>query len=136
MALRLICFICPLNAEQFRGWSSIPDKEETLFFSRVVSIGPFDRPRDPLVLKLPAVYYRHRYALCRGRRPVILGYDILEHFRGGANYVDRILKGEKPADLPVQAPNRFELLVNLKTGNALGLTIPSSIVGPTDEVIE
>jgi putative tryptophan/tyrosine transport system substrate-binding protein len=65
-----------------------------------------------------------------------LGYDILEHFRGGANYVDRILKGEKPADLPVQAPNRFELLVNLKTGNALGLTIPSSIVGPTDEVIE
>jgi hypothetical protein len=105
MALRLICFICPLNAEQFRGWSSIPDKEETLFFSRVVSIGPFDRPRDPLVLKLPAVYYRQRYAAEGGL--LSCGYDILEHFRGGANYVDRILKGEKPADLPVQAPNRL-----------------------------
>jgi ABC-type uncharacterized transport system substrate-binding protein len=64
------------------------------------------------------------------------GYDILEHFRGGANYVDRILKSEKPADLPVQTPNRYELVVNLKTANALGLTIPSSILARADEVIE
>jgi putative ABC transport system substrate-binding protein len=84
--------------------------------------------------KLPAVYYRRRYATEGGL--LSYGYDILEHFRRGANYVDRILKGEKPADLPIQAPNKYELVLNLKTAKVLGLTIPPSIMARADEVIE
>jgi len=84
--------------------------------------------------KLPAVYYR-RYYVDRGGL-ISYGYDVFQQFRGAADYVDRIIKGAKPAELPVQAPNKYDLVINLKTTKALGLTIPPGVISIADEVIE
>ena len=84
--------------------------------------------------RLPAVYPYHFFVTDGGL--VSYGPDRVDPFRRAAAYVDRILKGEKPADLPVQAPTKYELFVNQKTAKALGLTIPTAILARADEVIE
>ena len=84
--------------------------------------------------KLPTVYYRRYFVTSGGLTSY--GYDLVEQFRRAAGYIDRILKGEKPADLPVQAPTKYELIINLKTAKALGLTVPDRLLALADEVIE
>src|SRR5438128_2157428 len=84
--------------------------------------------------RLPSVYWHRRFVPSGGL--VSYGPDTIDPFRRAAGYVDRILKGEKPADLPVQAPTKYELVINLKTAKALGLDLPASVLARADEVIE
>jgi putative ABC transport system substrate-binding protein len=108
------------------GLLVLPDSATSSLRSLIVALAARHR--------LPAIYPFRFFAESGGL--ISYGDDPVDPFQRAAGYVDRILKGEKPADLPVQAPTKFELVINLKTGRALGLTMPDTLLARADEVIE
>ena len=108
------------------GLVVIPDAFTVIHRAEIASLA--DRHR------VPAVFWSRSFAELGGL--ISYGPVLVDEFRRVASYTDRILKGEKPADLPVQAPTKFELVVNLKTAKALGIAVPPTLLAGADEVIE
>jgi putative ABC transport system substrate-binding protein len=105
----------------------------------VTASGPAELHRDLIITlaarhKLPAVYSERSFVDSGGL--ISYGPNFVDQLRRAAGYVDRVLKGEKPADMPVQAPTKYETVINLKTAKALGLTVPQTLLATADEVIE
>ena len=106
----------------------------------IVTVSPLATIHRELIItlaarhKLPAVYFQRQFV--DGGGLVSYGSNWVDQFRRAAAYVDRILRGEKPADLPVQAPTKYELIINLKTAKALGLVLPTPLLARADEIIE
>jgi putative tryptophan/tyrosine transport system substrate-binding protein len=105
----------------------------------VTSSSPSTRHRDLIIAlaakhRLPAVYASRFFTSAGGL--MSYGPDTIDQYRRAAGYVDRVLKGEKPSDLPVQEPTKFELVINLKTAKDLGITVPTALLGRADEIIE
>jgi putative ABC transport system substrate-binding protein len=112
--------------ESIDGFIVMPDVVFSAHRERIIALAAAHR--------LPAVYNYSYFATSGGL--VSYGPDAVELYRRSASYIDRILKGEKPADLPIQQPTKFELVINLKTAKALGLEIPPTLLARADEVIE
>jgi putative tryptophan/tyrosine transport system substrate-binding protein len=104
----------------------VPDNFITLHRELIISLAA--------KFRIPAVYPYRYFAEAGGL--LSYGVDAVDLFRRGAEYVSRILRGAKPADLPVQAPTKFELVINLKTARALGLVVPRILIASADEMIE
>lgn len=133
--------LVPLN---LRGSGEIEQTIDAFVHSRtdglIVASGPLTAAYRNLIIKaaarhkLPAVYTTRFMTTAGGL--MSYGPDFVEQYRRAADYVDRILRGEKPADLPVQAPTKYELVINLRTAKALGLDVPAAVIARADEVIE
>jgi putative ABC transport system substrate-binding protein len=108
------------------GLIVLPGPPTSLYREQIIALAAQHR--------LPAMYPYRYFVNASGL--ISYGPDEIEQYRQAAGYIDRILKGEKSADLPVQAPTKYELVINLKTAKALGLTIPPSVLARADEVIE
>jgi ABC-type uncharacterized transport system substrate-binding protein len=133
--------VSPLGAhdagEIERGVSGFADRSDGGMIVLASPLTAFHRERIVALAakyRLPAIYPLHFFVTGGGL--LSYGTDVTDLYRRAAGYVDRILKGEKPADLPVQAPTKYELIINLKTAKALGLTVPDTLLARADEVIE
>jgi len=136
-ALRVGVGVAPLAPEMERSISAFARSTSG---AMVVTASALAQAHGELIIKLaaqhrlPAIYFERHFVTAGGL--ISYGGNSIEPYRLAAGYVDRILKGEKPADLPVQAPTKYELVINMKTAKALGITVPSTLLARADEVIE